>query len=196
MNLVIQRIVLLSAAIWLIFAPGPAIADSATDQLRFTIKEFVSILANTPVSELRASGLPEPARKLVFQRFDFAEMTRLTLGEHWISLEASERREFVAALTHRMLATYGRAVRSGGEEVRFKREILEGQRARVETEVDGDGELLRIHYQLHDIEGQWKVYDVVIGDVSLVKNFRAQFDRVIARSSVRELLQRIKQVDS
>jgi phospholipid transport system substrate-binding protein len=49
---------------------------------------------------------------------------------------------------------------------------------------------------LHDIEGQWKVYDVVIGNVSIVKNFQAQFERVIAKTSLKELLQRIKQTDS
>ena len=196
MNLLITRFGFLAVATGLFFAPGPATAGSATEQLRFTIEKFVNILTNTPVSELRVSGLPEAARKLVFERFDFAEMTRLSLGDHWMSLETSEQLEFVAALTHRMLATYGRAVRSGGEEVRFKREVMDGQRARVETEVDGDGELLKIHYQLHDIGGQWKVFDVVIGDVSIVRNFRAQFDRVIAKSSVRELLQRIKQENS
>ncbi len=196
MNLVIKRIGFLTIAAGLFFAPRPAFAGTATDQLRTTIKNFVSILTNTSVSELRASGLPEAARRLVFERFDFVEMTRLSLGDHWMSLEVSERREFVTALAQRMLATYGRTVRSGGENVRFKREVLEGVQARVETEVEGNGQLLRISYQLHDIEGQWKVYDVVIGDVSIVRNFRAQFDRVIAKSSVKDLLQRIKQVDS
>jgi phospholipid transport system substrate-binding protein len=53
-----------------------------------------------------------------------------------------------------------------------------------------------IHYRLHDIDGQWKVYDVEIDDVSIVKNFQAQFQRVIARTSLKELLQKIKNVDS
>jgi len=46
------------------------------------------------------------------------------------------------------------------------------------------------------VDGQWKVYDMVIDHVSIVSNYRAQFERVIAKSSVKELLQRIKQQDS
>jgi phospholipid transport system substrate-binding protein len=53
-----------------------------------------------------------------------------------------------------------------------------------------------IDHRLHDIDGQWKVYDMVIEHVSIVNNYRAQFDRVIARSSVKELLQKMKQQDS
>jgi phospholipid transport system substrate-binding protein len=47
-------------------------------------------------------------------------------------------------------------------------------------------------YQMHNVSGQWKVYDVVIDHVSMVNNYRAQFDRVIAKSSVKELLERMK----
>jgi ABC-type transporter MlaC component len=82
-------------------APRPIFAGDATEQLRNTIRDFVGILTNTPVSELQATGLPEAARKLVFARFDFAEMTRLSLGQHWASLEVNERAEFVAALAQR-----------------------------------------------------------------------------------------------
>ena len=162
MNFVIRRIGFCIVATCLFFAPRPAVAGTATDQLRTTIRDFVNNLTNTPVSELRAKGLPEAARNLVFARFDFAEMTRLSLGNHWKSLEVSEQAEFVAAFTHWMLVNYGRTVRSGGEDIRFKREVLEGDRVRVETEVDGGSQPLTINYQLHDIKGQWKVYDVVI----------------------------------
>jgi len=69
--------------------------------------------------------------------------------------------------------------------------------ATVETKVvSGSGDELPINYQLHDVDGQWKVYDMVIDHVSIVSNYRAQFERVIAKSSVKELLQRIKQQDS
>jgi phospholipid transport system substrate-binding protein len=62
--------------------------------------------------------------------------------------------------------------------------------------ISGSGDELPIDYQLHDVGGQWKVYDVVIDQVSIVSNYRAQFDRILAKSSVKELLQRIKQQGS
>jgi len=168
-------------------------AREATDQLRATIDAFVAILNNTPVAELRATGLPENARKLVFARFDFSEMARLSLGQHWKSLSQAEQGEFVDGLTHRLLVSFGRTVRSSsGEKIHFKGEVQEGKQVKVETRiVDGAGEGLPVDYRLHAIDGQWKVFDVVIDQVSLVNNFRAQFDRVIAKSSVKDLLQKL-----
>jgi len=177
---------------------APVFAGEPTTQLSGTINEFVNILVNTPVAQLRASGLPQSALSLVYNRFDFSEMTKRSLGSHWDSLGNAEQREFVDAFTQRILRAYGRSVRaSGDEKVQYSREVQDGDLATVETKViSGKGEELPIDYQLHDVGGQWKVYDVVIDQVSIVGNYRAQFDRVIAKSSVKELLQRIKQQGS
>jgi len=177
---------------------APVFAGEPTAQLSATINEFVNILVNTPVAQLRASGLPQSALSLVYNRFDFSEMTKRSLGSHWDSLGNAEQREFVDAFTQRILRAYGRSVRaSGDEKVQYSREVQDGDLATVETKViSGKGDELPIDYQLHDIGGQWRVYDVVIDQVSIVSNYRAQFDRVIAKSSVKELLQRIKQQGS
>jgi len=182
----------------LMLQPLRAMAGEATVQLRTTIDEFVSILVNTPVSELRATGLPDKALKLIYGRFDFSEMTKRSLGAHWQGMAQAEQREFVDAFTQKLLMAYGRSVRATGDEkVQFNRETSDGNIARVETKVvSGNGEALPIDYQLHDINGQWKVYDMVIDQISIVNNYRAQFERVIAKSSVKELLARMKQQNS
>jgi len=182
----------------IISASSAASAGEPTSQLKATINEFVSILVSTPVAQLRASGLPENAMALVLSRFDFSEMTKRSLGTHWQALAGTEQREFVDAFTQKLLRAYGRSVRaSGDEKVQYEQETREGSLATVETKViSGSGDELPIDYQLHDVDGQWKVYDMVIDHVSIVSNYRAQFDRVIAKSSVKELLQRIKQQDS
>lgn len=192
----ISNLVTIFASIFLFSAP--LAAGEPTAQLSATINEFVTILVNTPVAQLRASGLPQSALTLVFSRFDFSEMTKRSLGSHWDSLGSAEQREFVDAFTQRVLRAYGRSVRaSGDEKVQYARELRDGDLATVETKViSGSGDELPIAYQLHDVSGQWKVYDVVIDQVSMVSNYRAQFDRVIAKSSVKELLQKIKQQGS
>lgn len=177
--------------------PWRVFAGEATAQLSATINEFVTILVNTPVSELRTSGLPANALKLINGRFDFTEMTKRSLGPHWKSLEQAEQREFVEGLTQRLLVAYGRTVRaSGDEKIQFKRETLEGAFASVETKVVGGNSDIPIDYRLHDVDGQWKVYDMVIENVSLVNNFRAQFEREIARTSIKGLLEKIKHRES
>lgn len=175
------------------FTPSQGSAGEATSQLRGTIDEFVTILVNTPVSELRSTGLPKRALELIYARFDFSELTKRALGPHWESLKAGEQREFVEAFTHRLLVAYGRTVRaSGDEKVEFSRERLDGEFASVETKVISSSGQLPIEYRMRVLNGQWRVYDMVIENVSIVNNYRAQFERVIARSSVQDLLQQIK----
>ena len=178
----------------LLASPFVARAGEATEQLRATIHDFVAIISSTPVAELQAHGLPASARNLVFARFDFSEMARRSLGSHWGALNGGEQGEFVAGLSQRLLESYGRTVRSNsGDNIQFKSEVQEGEQVKVTTQVvSGSGEELPIDYRLHGVDGQWKVFDVVIDHVSLVNNYRAQFERVIAKSSVQELLRMMK----
>lgn len=189
-----NKLTWVSSLILLVLAPTVSYAGEPTVQLSATVNELVTILVNTPVSELRAHGLPDKALQLVNDRFDFSELTRQTLGRHWSALSSAEQREFVDALTQKLLVAYGRSVRaSGDEKVEFKGEEQKGDLANVETKVVSSNGELAIDYRLHLVNGQWKVYDMVIDQVSIVNNYRAQFDRVIAKSSVQDLLQKIKQ---
>jgi phospholipid transport system substrate-binding protein len=192
-----KLLIILPVLLTLVLASG-ATASEATAQLSATINEFVKILVNTPVVELRQSGLPDKALKLIQSRFDFSEMAKRSLGPHWTTLNANERREFVDAYTQMLLRFFGRSVRAAGDEtIEYQREVRDGILASVETKVvSGSRDDFAIDYRLHDIDGQWKVYDMVIDHISIVNNYRAQFERVIAKSSVQDLLQRMKQLAS
>ena len=193
----IRRLAILLLLVSTGLLPGRSSAGEPIVQLSATINEFVAIMVSTPVSELRTTGLPENALKLIYNRFDFTEMTKRSLGPHWKSLAPAEQGEFVDGLTHRLLVTYGRTVRaSGNEKVVFKKETLDGNLANVESTVIGGNSDTAIDYRLHEVDGQWRVYDMVIEHVSIVSNFRAQFEREIARSSVRGLLEKIKHRES
>jgi len=179
---------------FLLLSPSLLSAGDATKQLSTTIDGFVPIISNTPRAELQANGLPESARKLVLARFDFSDMTKRSLGRHWTSLNGREQKQFVDAFTQWQLISFGRIVRSArGDEVQFNREFQDGKEVSVETKVVRRySEDLPIDYWLHNVNGQWKVYNMVIDHVDIVKNVRAQFERVIAKSSLQELLQRVK----
>jgi ABC-type transporter MlaC component len=143
--------------------PWRANGGEPTVQLSTTINEFVTILVNTPVSELRTTGLPDKALRLIHGRFDFDEMTRRALGSHWKSLEPAEQREFVDGLTYRLLITYGRTVRANGDEkIQFKREALDGDFASVETKVVGSGS--ETGDRLSSARRQWPVESLRHGD--------------------------------
>lgn len=177
-----------------LFLPAPLNAGDAAKQLSTTIDAFVPVINGTPRDQLLASGLPERARKLILARFDFTEMAKRALDRHWNSLTHPQRTQFVDAMTQWQLLSFGKIVAfSHGDEVQFIREVQDGKEASVETKVVRRySDDLPIDYWLHNVNGQWKVYNIVIDRVDNVKNIRAQFDRVLAKSSLDDLLQRVK----
>jgi len=192
-----NRLAAISLFVLALLPAARAYAGEPTAQLSATVNELVTILVNTPVAELRAKGLPERALKLVYDRFDFSELTKRSLGRHWQALDESQQREFVNALTQKLLVAYGRTVRaSGDEKVEFTSEVVEGNLANAQTKIVSSSGEFPIDYRMMVSNGQWKVYDMVIENVSVVNNYRAQFERVIARSSVKELLAMMKQQES
>ena len=174
--------------------PSLLSAGDATKQLSTTIDGFVPIISNTSRAELQTNGMPESARKLVLARFDFSEMTKRSLGQHWKSLNPAEQKQFVDAFTQWQLISYGRIVRSArGDEVQFNHEFQDGKDVSVETKVVRRySDDLPIDYWLHNVNGEWKVFNMVIDHVDITKNVNAQFERVVAKSSLQELLQRVK----
>jgi ABC-type transporter MlaC component len=193
-----MKIVRFGLGVWifafLLLLPSLLSAGEATKQLSATIDGFVPIISDTPRAELQANGLPESARKLALARFDFSEMTKRSLGQHWKSLNRAEQKQFVDAFTQWQLISFGRIVRSSrGDAVQFNRELQNGKEVSVETKVVRRySEDLPIDYWLHNVNGQWKVFNMVIDHIDIVKNVNAQFERVIAKSSLQELLQRVK----
>jgi phospholipid transport system substrate-binding protein len=165
-----NKLVIILTVLLTLVPPSGAGASEATAQLSATINEFVRILVNTPVVELRQSGLRDKALKLIQSRFDFSEMAKRSLGAHWTTLNANERREFVDAYTQMLLRFFGRSVRAAGDEtIEYQREVRDGILASVETKVvSGSRDDFAIDYRLHDIDGQWKVYDMVIDHISVV----------------------------
>ena len=179
---------------FLLLLPSFLNAGDASKQLGATIDGFIPIISKTPREELQANGLPESARKLIVARFDFSDMSKRSLGRHWKSLNGLEQKQFVDAFTQWQLTSFGRIVRSSrADKVQFIRELQDGKDVSVETKLVARYSAdLPIHYWLHNVNGQWKVFNMVIDDVDIVKNVNAQFERVVAKSSVQELLQRVK----
>jgi phospholipid transport system substrate-binding protein len=189
------KLALVIAAITLsLFQTSSVRATDAAEQLTSSINRVVPIMRNTPRADLQMRGLPESARKLIIDRFDFFEMTKRSLDWRWNSLTRAQQKQFVDAYSKWQLVNYGKVLLSShGEAIEFIRERRHGTDAAVETRiVSRYRDDLPIDYRLHNIRGTWKVYDMVIDNVDLIQNVRAQFERVIGKSSIDELLQKIK----
>jgi phospholipid transport system substrate-binding protein len=108
---------------------------------------------------------------VIYQRFDFTEMARRSLGPEWRRRTAEEQKEFVALFTKLLERVHLNTIESyNGEKVQYLNERAENSGAQVDTKItDNKGRDFLVNYRLHDVNGDWKIYDVVVEDVSLVK---------------------------
>ena len=178
---------------------SPLRAGAPTEQVRATVDKVLAIVKNPNLKpEAQKEDLQAQLAQVIYPRFDFTEMAKRSLGPHWGRRTAEEQREFVkifAALSGR---TYTDRIESyTSQTILYTREIEDKDYAEVDTKIITDKrEEVSINYKLHSIDNEWKVYDLVIEDISVVNNYRSQFDRVIARSSFEELVRVMKEKQS
>ena len=165
------------------------------DEIRVAVTKAIQILKEPGMkSQHERKDLVGQLRKTIDPIFDFREMAKRSLGPHWRDLTPKQRAAFVPLFKDFLGQVYlGRITSHDVEKVPFTRETLDKDYAEVDTKVlAGNGDQVSVVYLLKRTDGDWKVYDLIIDNVSIVNNYRAQFDRVISDSSYQELVTRIK----
>jgi phospholipid transport system substrate-binding protein len=162
-------------------------------QLRGTMERVMAV-TRTFHSEKDFTDNKDRLRQIILPRFDYSEMARLSLGNHWAGLQGKER-EFIAAFLQFAEASYMSALGSyRGQTMTYGRERVDKNLAEVDTEVFGaNGEGGKVTYKLHLIGDEWKVYDVIIDQVSVVSNYQSQFGRILKTASIDELMRRLRE---
>ena len=178
---------------------GAAGAGEPLDKIRETVEEVLSVLGDETLQaperrELRRGKL----RQAVQQRFGLEEMARRALGRHWRDLSADQRQEFVALFSDLLERSYiGRIEGTGaGSQVAYPREtIADDGFASVLTVITNRlGSQVEVEYRLLRRDGTtpWEVYDIVIEGVSLINNYRTQFNNIIHRTSYDGLVKQLR----
>lgn len=174
----------------------PLQAGAPTEEIRTAVDKGVQILKSAKLdsSKDRAKVIDQ-LREIVYTRFDFEEMAKRSLGSHWRRLSPQQQKEFVTAFTDLLETTYADKIDLyEGQQVEYVGETIDKNYAEVNTRVIGKNrENYSVDYRLHQVGGKWRIYDVVAENISLVNNYRSQFNRVVVNSSVEELIKRIKQ---
>ena len=131
----------------------------------------------------------ERLKEIINPIFDYDEMARRTLGAHWRRRTPAEQQEFLKLFRVFLEKVYAEKVDLyEGERALFGRETIDQDYAEVESKVtNSKGEESPVVSRLKRTDGKWKVYDVVVENISIVNNYRSQFDRVITKSSFDEL---------
>jgi phospholipid transport system substrate-binding protein len=176
--------------------PSPLGAGAPMDQVRTAVDRVLIILQDPGLKSERKKGeRVRRLRQVIYPRFDFGEMAKRSLGNHWRQRTPEQQREFVKIFTDLLEKLYvGKIESYNGERIVYTREVQDKNYAEVNTKIitKKEGEV-PINYRLHGANGEWKVYDVVIENVSLVNNYRSQFNRILASASFGDLIKRLQE---
>jgi phospholipid transport system substrate-binding protein len=179
----------------LALAAGDARAGLPTDQIKATVDKALTVLRDPrfkPPAKL--NDRRDQLRQILFARFDFTEMAKRALGANWRRRTAQEQEEFVRLFTDVLERAYAGIIESyTDEKIVYVSERIDGNYADVASKImTAKGEEYSINYKAHLVSNEWKVYDVIAENISLVNNYRSQFNRVISHSSYEDLVGRLR----
>jgi phospholipid transport system substrate-binding protein len=171
-------------------------AGEPTEAIRGAVNQGVEILKNVKLDNPKQrTQVIDRLRQIVYPLFDFNEMAMRSLGANWRRLSPEQRKEFVSTFTALLEKTYADQIDLyEGQKVVYGAESIDGNFAQVDSRIiDKNNQTYSVVYRLHRVDNKWRIYDVVAENISLVNNYRSQFNRVIAKSSFEELLRIMKQ---
>jgi phospholipid transport system substrate-binding protein len=177
-------------------AAQPKAADQTAplDLVKATVSRVLAIVQAPRVIANDGRQRRAEIRRAAQGLFDFREMARLTLAQHWKDRSAPEQEEFVQLFTELLERSYLTTIENyAGEKITFQGESISGPYAQVRSRITTDRRMeTSIEYRLLERDARWAVYDVVLDGVSLVSNYRSQFNSIIRTSSFADLLAKLR----
>jgi phospholipid transport system substrate-binding protein len=196
-----KRIVWLLAVFLLATVVGAAPpAGTATALVEETSEEMLRVLdARRDEIDREPQKIYRLVETIVLPHFDFERITRGAVARHWREASPAQRRELVEGFREVLVRTYARALLSySDQEIRYlpERATDDGQRVTVTTEVrDRGGAVIKIDYRLYWEGSAWKVYDLVVDNVSLVASYRGSFASIIRSDGIDGLVDRLGEMN-
>lgn len=181
----------------MVFEAAVAGAGVPTDQIKSTVDKALVLLRDPSLkAAAKTKARREQLKQILFPRFDFTEMAKRSLGANWPRRTPQEQAEFIPLFTDVLEHAYAEIIESYiDDKIKFVYvgERIDGTFADVNSKIiTGKGEEYSLNYKAHLIGNEWKIYDVVAENISLVNNYRSQFNRVITKDSYEELVRRLK----
>ncbi len=190
-----RRLLVTASVLVAVFAGRDALAGPPTEQLRTEIDRVVKTL-DDPALKGDAKTLERRTRVRAIANdiFDWAETAKRSLARHWQPLSDVQREEFVKLFGDLLERSYISKIELfGGEKILYVAESVDGDQAVVRTKIiTKQGTDVPIEYRMLRRGDRWLVYDVVIESVSLISNYRTQFNKIIQTSSYQELVKKMK----
>jgi phospholipid transport system substrate-binding protein len=177
---------------------APAHAGAPTDTLKQSVDQVVKILSD-PALRDNPEARHAQVRKVAETIFDYPDTARRALGPHWNGRTPEQQQEFVKLFAEILDRSYVSKIDLyQGERVQYTGETMDGSEATVKTLIAAPKQStdIPVDYRMHLKNGRWAVYDVIIEGVSLVSNYRTQFNKIIQTESYDALVQRLRAKES
>ena len=174
---------------------GTAAAGVPTDQLRGAVDRVLKTLEDPGLKgEGKVVERRVAVRKIANEIFDFGEIAKRSMARHWQPLSEAQRNEFVGLFADLLERSYISKIETyGGEKIQYSGERVDGEYATVSTKIiTKNGTEVPVDYRMIKRADRWLVYDVSIEGVSLVSNYRTQFNRIINNSGYNELVKKLQ----
>lgn len=182
-----MKLCLLAVIAAIVAVANPAVAGEPTDVLKKRVDQILALLDEPGDHRTEI-------RKVADGVFDFEEMSRRALGPHWNARSPEERHEFTTLFADLLERSYINRVESGrGSAVQYVGESVSGDEASVRTRiVTAQRTEVPVDYRMHRKDGRWQIFDVSVEGISLINNYRSQFNSVIQSSSYAALVERLR----
>ena len=169
-------------------------AGPPTEQLRAGVDRVIKTLRDPELKgDEKTSERRAAISKLADEIFDFTEAAKRALGQHWAPRTPAEREDFVRLFNGLVQHTYLIKIEQYNADMTFRGDTVDGDQAIVRTTLAlRQGGSMSLDYRMHRPQDRWQVYDLLVDGISLVANYRAQFNKIIRSESYEALVVRLK----
>ncbi|MGB6930243.1 MAG: ABC transporter substrate-binding protein [Syntrophobacteria bacterium] len=175
----------------LVIIPLHVRAGVPFDTVKGHVNEVLRVLRDPALQgDAKEEAKQEKIEAIADEMFDYVALSRLTLGRNWKKFNSDQKKEFIQLYRSILEKAYmDRILSYTDEEVTFGKEtMLSEKKAEVQTHIITKSVEIPIFYRVYLKDGKWKVYDVIIEGISLVKNYRTQFRDILANNPPEEVL--------
>ena len=174
---------------------APALAGEPTQQIKQTTDKILSILSDPALkTPAKAEERKRLIGKVVDERFAWEEMSRRSLARHWAQRTPDEKKEFIGLFRDLLERTYLDKVEGySGEKVNYEGDSIDGDYGAVKVKIlTSTQREIPVEYRLLKKGNTWLVYDFSVEGISLINNYRSQFNSILTKSSYKDLIQKLK----
>ena len=190
-----KRVLPVFSTFLFLFLSPPLHAGVPLDTVQANVDKVLEVLRDpTLKAESAKEAKKERLRHIYDGMFDQVELSRRALAQNWNNLNIAQREEFVNLFRKMLEKAYmDKILAYADEKVVFDREVqLSGTQAEIQTTIVTSSKKIPVFYRVNLKGGGWKVYDVVIENVSLVSNYRTQFNDILAKNTPEQMLETLR----